>query len=221
MAKAIEGVNPTRMELLRLRRRVRLAEKGHRLLREKRDALISEFFAVVDRVREARRRAERALSEAFRSLMIAEMVMGPVKVEVSAMSVRRECSVDIESRNIMGVVVPVVMPEIKEANLMELGYGFVDTSPKLDEAAKKFEEALRAILELAEVEESLRRLAEEINKTKRRVNALEYIVIPRLRETVRYIRMKLDEMERESFVRLKKIKKKLEMRREEMIEAAA
>ncbi len=206
MADLIEGVNPTRMELLKLKDKVKLAEKGHRLLREKRDALVMEFFGILEEARGVRKSAENILSEAFEKLIMAEAAMGLIKVNEAAMAVKEIPDAGIESRNIMGVKVPLLRLEDTRRDVSGRGYGLMDTSPLLDEAAGKFEEALRVIVRLAEVEESIKLLAVEIEGTKRRVNALENIVIPRLDATVKYITMRLDEMERESFFKLKRIK---------------
>ncbi|MDI3484584.1 MAG: V/A-type H+/Na+-transporting ATPase subunit [Methanobacteriaceae archaeon] len=207
----IEGINPTRRELLKLKQREKLAVKGYNLLKEKRNALIMEFFNILERVRGARERVEKKLKEAFEDLTEAQIMMGDMAVNKAAMAVKEFLKVEIDSRNIMGVVVPVVEIESTERSMVERGYGLVDTSVKLDEAAKKFEESVSLIVELGEIEKSVRLLAGEIESTKRRVNALENIIIPRLQNTVSYIEMRLEEMERENFVRLKMIKESMEM----------
>lgn len=206
MAELIEGVNPTRMELLKLKDKVKLAEKGHKLLREKRDALVMEFFNILEEARGVRKNAEDVMKEAFQTLVMAEAVMGVIKTTEASMAVREAPGLNIESRNIMGVKVPVLRLAETSRKVPERGYGLMDTSAVLDEAAAKFEEALKLVAKLAETEESIKMLAEEIESTKRRVNALENIVIPRLRATVKYIKMRLDEMERENFFKLKRIK---------------
>jgi V/A-type H+-transporting ATPase subunit D len=203
----IEGVNPTRMELLKLKDREKLAVKGHGLLKEKRNALIMEFFNILERVKGSREEVEKKLAEAFEDLTTAQIIMGDLAVKKAAMSVKESVHVDIDSRSVMGVVVPIIETETAKKTLIERGYGFVDTSAKLDEAARKFEEAITLIIELAEIEKTIILLAAEIESTKRRVNALEHIIIPRLENTVKYIEMRLEEMERENFVRLKMIKK--------------
>ena len=203
----LEGVNPTRMELLKLKDREKLAVKGHGLLKEKRNALIMEFFNILERVKGSREEVEKKLSEAFEDLTTAQIVMGDLAVKKAAVSVKESVKVDIDSRSVMGVVVPILEAETAQRNMVQRGYGFVDTSAKLDEAARKFEEAITLILELAEIEKTIVLLAAEIEATKRRVNALEHIIIPRVENTVKYIEMRLEEMERENFVRLKMIKK--------------
>ncbi|MBM4309491.1 MAG: V-type ATP synthase subunit D [Deltaproteobacteria bacterium] len=212
MADIIEGTKPTRMELLQLRKRAVLAERGHRLLKEKRDALISEFLSIAGNVRAIREAAQQQLAAAYADMLQAQAVMGVGVVREVSWNTGQDLQVRMKSRNIMGVTVPIIESDKAERSLIRRGYGFAGTSAKLDEAAKKMEQAIEAIVRLAEVEETVRRLALEVEKTKRRVNALEYIVVPRLRATVKYIRMRLDEIERESFTRLKKIKAVLDSR---------
>ncbi|HML05269.1 MAG TPA: V-type ATP synthase subunit D [Methanobacterium sp.] len=203
----IEGVNPTRMELLKLKDREKLAVKGHGLLKEKRNALIMEFFNILERIKGSRENVEKKLAEAFEDLTAAQISMGDLAVKKAAMSVTESVKVDIDSRSVMGVVVPLIDSETSKRTIVERGYGFMDTSAKLDEAAKKFEESIALIFELAEIEKTVVLLAAEIESTKRRVNALEHIIIPKMENTVKYIEMRLEEMERENFVRLKMIKK--------------
>ena len=211
----IEGVSPTRMELLRLRRREQLAVKGHDLLREKRDALIAEFLDVVGEVRDARMVAEEDLKEAFEYLIIAQAGLGVEEVRQLSLMTAREIPMDFSMRSIMGVNVPIIeLPEDLSREVTERGYGLMDSSSAVDSCAKRFEEALAKLIKLAELEEAVRNLAGEVEKTKRRVNALEYVMIPRLKTTRKYIQMRLEEMERENFTRLKKIKAILERKEE-------
>jgi V/A-type H+/Na+-transporting ATPase subunit D len=206
----VEGVNPTRMELLKLKDRVNLATKGHKLLKEKRDALIMEFFNILDRAKGVREKVEEKLGESFSDLMIAQTTMGDFAVRKAAMSVQESLDIDVDTRSVMGVNVPVIEYKDIKKSMIERGYGLADTSAKLDEASKGFEEVIELILELSEVEMTVKLLAGEIESTKRRVNALEHIIIPRLENTVKYIEMRLEEMERENFVRLKMIKQTME-----------
>jgi V/A-type H+-transporting ATPase subunit D len=206
----IDGINPTRMELLNLKDRTKLAVKGHGLLKEKRDALIKEFFDILDRVKGVRDQAESSLKEANESLISAQIVMGDLAVSKASLSVKESIDVDITSRSIMGVSVPVTKIKMDKRSLIDRGYGFSDTTIQLDEAAKKFEESLKLLIELGEIEKTIFLLAEEIESTKRRVNALEHIMIPRFENTVKSIDMRLQEMERENFVRLKMIRSTIE-----------
>lgn len=216
----IDGINPTRMELLSLKNRTKLAVKGHGLLKEKRDALIKEFFDILDRVKGVREAAERSLKEANEALLEAQIAMGDLAVRKASLSVKESIDVDIKSRSVMGVSVPVTNVKMEERSIIDRGYSFPDTTIQLDEAAKKFEESIKFLIELGEVEKTIFLLAEEIEATKRRVNALEHIMIPRFENTEKYIDMRLQEMERENFVRLKMIRSTIEKKDNEAKEAA-
>lgn len=216
----IDGINPTRMELLSLKNRTKLAVKGHGLLKEKRDALIKEFFDILDRVKGVREAAERSLKEANEALLEAQIAMGDLAVRKASLSVKESIDVDIKSRSVMGVSVPVTNVKMEERSIIGRGYSFSDTTIQLDEAAKKFEESIKFLIELGEVEKTIFLLAEEIEATKRRVNALEHIMIPRFENTEKYIDMRLQEMERENFVRLKMIRSTIEKKDNEAKEAA-
>lgn len=215
MTDILEGIKPTRMELLKLRKRVVLAERGHKLLKEKRDALISEFLSIAGSVRDIRKDAEEHLSKAYEDLLATQAIMGTGAVKEISWNTDQDIQIEMHSRNIMGVTVPLIEMDKAERTILRRGYGFIDTSSRLDDACSKMEQALSMIVKLAEVEETVRKLAIEVEKTKRRVNALEYIIIPRLQATIKYIRMRLDEIERESFTRLKKIKALLEAQSKE------
>lgn len=216
----IDGINPTRMELLSLKNRTKLAVKGHGLLKEKRDALIKEFFDILDRVKGVREAAERSLKEANEALLEAQIAMGDLAVRKASLSVKESIDVDIKSRSVMGVSVPVTNVKMEERSIIDRGYSFSDTTIQLYEAAKKFEESIKFLIELGEVEKTIFLLAEEIEATKRRVNALEHIMIPRFENTEKYIDMRLQEMERENFVRLKMIRSTIEKKDNEAKEAA-
>ncbi len=205
-SEMIPGIHPTRMELLMLKRRKVLAEKGHDLLKEKRDALIMEFFDILEDVRKLRNDVNEALKEAYDALAMTKMIMGPLKVEEVATSIPPILELDISTRNVMGVRVPLLRVEEKSESTLISSYGFTDTSAKLDEAVEKFRNALKAIIRLAETEAAVKRLAEEIEKTKRRVNALKYVIIPRLTNTILFIELHLEEREREDLFRMKRIK---------------
>jgi len=214
MAEILQNVKPTRMELLKLRKRIKLADKGHRLLKEKRDALISEFMVVIKEYGDARKKVDENLKIAFYNLLMAEVLLGSRDIEQISGITLRDIDLGVTTKNIMGVSVPIMKIDNLVRRVNERGYGFLSTNAKLDDAAKSFEESLLIIVRLAEVEESVRRIALEVEKTKRRVNALEYIVIPRLKATIKHIEMRMEEIERESFMRLKKIKASLEARKQ-------
>ncbi len=206
------AIPPTRMELLKLRQRVGLAQKGHDLLKEKMDALVIEFFEVLRRIQEARTKALEQLSIAHRTLSMCFAVVGTLETKQASKETKRELQVDISTRHIMGIAVPAVEVGEVERNALVRGYGLHMTSSVLDEASREFERALKLLIELAELEGSALAIARGLEKTKRRVNALEYILIPRLKEALKFIMMRLDEMERENFSRLKRIKAMLEER---------
>jgi len=211
-AEKLGAIIPTRMELIRLRKRVALAQRGHDLLKEKMDALVMEFFEILKKIRGARERALQQLSTAHRSLSICLGVLGTIETFQASKEVRKELQIEMSTRSIMGVIVPSLEIEKIERNALARGYSLHMTSSVMDDASKEFERALGLLIELAEMEESARALAKELERTKRRVNALEYIIIPRLEATIRFISMKFDEMERENFSRLKRIKAMIEER---------
>ena len=203
MAKEImEGVNPTRMELLQIRRRKALAVKGHELLSQKRDALVNSFFEIIKERKNKRREIEDAVRAAFEKLIEAEMILGEDKVRGTAERIAREREMNAKRKNIMGVSIEEF--ELTEGEKLE--YGFLTTNSSFDEAIKRAKEAMEKIIEVASIESSIQRLGKEIEKTKRRVNALEHIFIPRIIATISYIERQLEEREREDFFRRKRIK---------------
>jgi V/A-type H+-transporting ATPase subunit D len=204
--EVIEGINPTRMELLSVRKRKKLAEKGHKLLSEKRDALVVQFFEIIKDRNTLREKANANLRESYSVLVQTQMIMGQDRVEDATGSIPPLGDVPMRTVNIMGVHVPKVEYDAIPSRTGQPLYGYIDTTAKLDEACEKFRNLLIDILKLAEVEGTIERLAIEIEKTKRRVNALEHIFIPRLKATEKYIEMQLQEREREDFFRRKRIK---------------
>ncbi|MEM3399863.1 MAG: V-type ATP synthase subunit D [Candidatus Micrarchaeia archaeon] len=204
-----ESFNPTRMELLKAKERIKLARKGHKLLKEKRDALVLEFFAILERARDLRSELNAQMKKAFLALAVAQAYHGIFEVENAALSSGAEMKVSVDVKNVMGVKIPIVETPRISRGIMERGYSFLATSAKIDEAAKEFEKALNMVFEVAATENALKRLIREIEKTKRRVNSLEYIVIPSLEKQAKIISFRLDEIEREGFVTLKVIKKKM------------
>jgi len=203
MAKEImEGVKPTRMQLLEIRKRRLLAVKGHELLSQKRDALISNFFEIIKNRKERREEMEEKIRRAFESLIEAEMLMGEEQVRNLADGAKEGRDIKVERKNIMGV--PIVNFSIEEGAIAS--YGMLDTTSNLYEAINRGREALDAIVEVAGIEGSIQKLGKEIEKTKRRVNALEHIFIPKLEGTIAYIERQLEEREREDFFRRKRMK---------------
>jgi len=210
--QVLEGVNPTRMELLEIRKKLELAEKGHKLLEEKRDALVERFFDVIDKRNQLSKEMDKDFEDAFLSLIQAQMIIGEKKVEESSYLTENVGEISLGQDNVMGVKIPKmnidsIKTEIKPA------YGFFETCSKLDDAQKKFSELLSKLIELADLEGGIKSLAVEIEKTKRRVNVLENTLIPKLQGTRKYIEMQLEEREREDFLRRKRIKAILESKK--------
>jgi len=207
MPELIPGVHPTRMQLLALRKRRTIARRGRDLLREKLDALMIEFFQFIREINALRAKAQDLLAEAYEDYVEAQMALGYMKLEQTSVGVEDRFTIESKSRNIIGVTIPYIQVNLKP--LTAFPYDPYDTSIKLDEAYLKMAEAIKAIAELSSAEAAVKKLAEAIAATKRRVNSLEYVVIPRIVTTVRYIEMHLEEAEREDFFRLKRIKGKL------------
>ena len=212
----MEEVRPTRSELLERKQQITLAEQGMDLLKQKRDALLIEFMSVMDETLRLSSDLQRTTSEAQYSLAIAAAVDGTVTVRSTAIATKGEIMIDMTGTKIMGVSVPVVTKgESPLRTSFSRGYAITSVSSRIDETADKFERILDVIIEYADIETRLKRLGEEIQKTNRRVNALEQITVPALREQVAYIRQTLDERAREDLFRLKKVKKKIEKREAE------
>lgn len=216
----MEEVRPTRSELLERKQQITLAQQGMDLLKQKRDALLIEFMSVMDETLRLSSDLQRTVSEAQFSLAIAKSVDGVVSVRSAAMATRGEITIDMTGTKIMGVSVPVVTKgESPMRTSFTRGYAITGVSSRIDETADKFERILDVIIEYADIETRLKRLGEEIQKTNRRVNALEQITVPALKEQVSYIRQALDERAREDLFRLKKVKKKIERRKRSRKEA--
>ena len=201
---ASASLKATRMELLRLKRKKSLAVKGHKLLKQKRDALISEFFKLMDELKESAKKTEEVLAKAYKSLILAQGLSGYNEVKLAADSNRNKLDLKGDTRTIMGVKVPRLgYEEVKGGGR---GYSLLSSSVELDQAATDFEDSLKVLITLAELQATAEKLADEIKKTKRKVNSLEQIVIPRIEDDIAMITMRLEEMERENFARLKVIK---------------
>jgi len=212
MATAL-AVSPNRTELMKLRKRLGLAQRGHDLLKEKMDALVIEFFEAFRKIQASRTKALEQLSTAHRALSNCFAVMGTLETVQATRETKRELQIEISSRYLMGISIPAVEFGEVQRNALTRGYSLHMTSSVLDEAAREFERALGLLVELAETEAAAFAIARELEKTKRRVNALEYILIPRLKGALKFIMMRLDEMERENFTRLKRIKAIIEEHR--------
>jgi V/A-type H+-transporting ATPase subunit D len=209
----VEQVRPTRMELIKKNGQIKLAEQGRDLLREKMDALIQEFFQIMLSVSKSREELEIAAVAAQRSLCVAEAVDDIVALKSASFATKRALTLDIRGKNIMGVPVPLVERKTVSKSVLERGYSMIGTSGRIDEAAERYETELDLIIGLAETETSLRRLGDEIQNNRRRVNALEQVLIPELKRQAKYIKVTIEEREREDIFRLKKVKKLLERRK--------
>lgn len=204
-------VNPTRMELIKTKDRISLAKKGHKLLKQKRDALILEFFKILKKAQDLRGELAKKMSDGQKSLALAEIYHNEMELSRVSMQLKREIDIDLTVRNVMGVKIPSLESKMPEKKLTE--ESLVGTSAKIDAAAEEFNSVLSIAMKLAETETAMKRLIIEIEKTKRRVNALEYVLIPALDEQKNMISLRLSEMERDSFVSLKAIKRSLEKKK--------
>ncbi len=201
------NVNPTRMELTRLKRRLITARRGHKLLKDKRDELMKQFLAIVRQNKELRLKVEKALSTSAASFTVASAAMSPALLEQSLLYPKQSVSLEMSLKNIMSVNVPVYDFKMATDNAADIyPYGFATTPGELDDALNHIAQILPDLLQLAAIEKSVQLLSIEIEKTRRRVNALEYVMIPQFEETIRYITMKLDENERGNLSRLMKVK---------------
>lgn len=205
-------ISPNRMELMKIKNRLALAEKGYDLLKEKMDALVMELLNTLKVIQKSKAEAIAQLKRGYEALSGCMAVLGTFETVQAAGETKKELNIDVSVRNIMGIEVPTIQVGETERNPLARGYSLHTTSSHLDTAAKEMERAAKLLIELAELEITAFALAQELEKTKRRVNALEYILIPRLRESMNFIMMRLDEMERENFTRLKRIKAILEKR---------
>ena len=202
-----QDVKPTRSELLRIKKQIKLAKSGYSLLKKKRDGLILEFFEILKRAKTLRQELVEEYRIALEKMNIARALEGDLKIKSVAMAIKDIPNVNLATKNIMGVKVPKIeSSEVKKA-FLERGYGIYNSSA-IDEAASAYEKVVEKIILAAEVETSMRKLLNEIEKTKRRVNGLEFVVIPNLDRQKAFIQLRLEEMERENIFRMKRIKAK-------------
>ena len=200
-------VNATRMELTRLKGKLVTATRGHKLLKDKRDELMRQFLDLVRVNRALREKVEEGLKNANRNFVLARATMSDEAVSVAFMAPKQEVSVEVDTKNVMSVNVPQFGIKTRTSDANDIyGYGFAFTSSDLDDAVHSLAELTDDMLKLAEVEKSCQLMAAEIEKTRRRVNALEHVMIPEYQANIKYITMKLDEAERSSQIRLMKVK---------------
>ncbi|MCI7441738.1 MAG: V-type ATP synthase subunit D [Clostridium sp.] len=211
---AMLNVNPTRMELTKLKKRLVTSKRSHKLLKDKQDELMRQFINLIKYNNTLRKEVEAELEGALKDFVMARAVMSSEFLEEAIACPKEHITVEVGEKNVMSVPVPVMnfKRELEGDEGSIFPYGFANTSSELDDAISKLYSILPKLLELAEVEKSGQLMADEIEKTRRRVNALEYMTIPQLEETIRYIRMKLDENERAATTRLMKVKSMINQR---------
>jgi len=197
------NVNATRMELLRLRKRLSLAHRGHKLLKDKRDELMRQWLEVINEVKELRHSIEKEFQSILERFVLAKARAGSYQIEQELLLPSKKISVSVKKKNVMSVHIPVYTREVSGSIIP---YGYINTSGEIDIALKDFEKFIDNLLSLAEKEKMLQLMALEIEETRRRVNALEYKLIPNIADTINFITMKLGEAERSNTVRLMKVK---------------
>lgn len=204
---AIMNVNPTRMQLTKLKKQLTTAVRGHKMLKDKRDELMRQFLDLVRENRELREKIEKELSECNAHFVNASAVMSKQALDASLMSPKQQVTIEVESHNIMSVETPVFTVGTRTNDKGDIfPYGFAFTSFELDDAVMSLEKLLPDLIKLAQIEKSCEMMSAEIEKTRRRVNSLEHVMIPRYQETIKYISMKLEENDRSSRTRLMKVK---------------
>ncbi|MCX7832201.1 MAG: V-type ATP synthase subunit D [Actinobacteria bacterium] len=211
----MEEIHVTRMELLEKKKQIVLAEQGADLLKKKRDALLIEFMSVMDLALQTSEELQRAAREATYAISIARAVDGTVALKAAGLAVEKRPFVEITGSYVMGIPIPEINKVSVRRSVLGREWSMLGVSSRIDETAEKMENEVDIIVEVAGVETKLKRLAAEIQKTRRRVNALDYIVVPRLKEQVKFISQSLEERAREDIFRLKKVKKSLEKRKKE------
>lgn len=213
---AVMNVNPTRMELSRLKKQLSTAQKGHKLLKDKRDELMRRFLDMIRETKVLREQLEEQLNAVNAAFVSASSVMSKEALDTALLAPKQEVYLEQSRRNVMSVEIPVYEIKTRTADQSDIfSYGFASTSFELDDAVEGLSALLPQMLRLAEQEKSVKLMADEIEKTRRRVNALEHVLIPRYQETIHFITMKLDENERSGTARLMKVK---DMMIEEQIE---
>ena len=201
-------ITPTRSVLIELKRKIKTTKSGYKIMKMKRDGLIIEFFNVMEKAKELRGSVSSDYEAAMTKIAIASAVEGEIAVKSAAYALKTEPRVKVGSKSIMGMMVPKVEADVKKANLESKGYGVISTSAYIEEASIAFEKLLETLIRAAEIETTMKKLLDEIEKTKRRVNAMEFKVIPELEEAQAFVRFRLEEMDRENTIRLKFLKGK-------------
>ncbi|WP_373706010.1 V-type ATP synthase subunit D [Jeotgalibaca porci] len=201
------NVKPTRMELATLKERLELSTRGHKLLKDKQDELMRRFILLIKKNNRLRDEVEAELVESMKEFVVAKSLINESFIEELFVGTETNVELDIQEKNVMSVIVPEMNFNVKEAEVSsDVQYGYLNSSSEMDDAIERIEDVLPKLLELSEIEKTCQLMADEIEKTRRRVNALEYRMIPQLQETIRYIQMKLEENERSAIVRMMKVK---------------
>ncbi len=208
---AILNIKPTRMELLNLKKRVTSAVRGHKLLKDKQDGLMKTFMEIIREAKSLRKEIEEKLRKAFKNFMQASSMMSPEMLETALLYPSAKVDLEVKTKNVMSVHIPYF--KLKQEGDI-LNYGYLQTSAELDMSLSALQEILPSLIKLAEIEKQAQRLAEELETTRRRVNALEHKLIPDLQETVKFISMKLAETERSAIVNVMKVKAMIEAKEE-------
>ena len=203
-----QDVTPTRSVLLDVKKRIKLSKSGHKIMKMKRDGLIIEFFEVMEKAKAMRSSVVSDYEQAMEKITIARAVEGEIAVKSAAYAIKSEPKVTVGSKSIMGMMVPKVDADMAKSDILSKGYGVISTSAYIEEASKAFEKLLVTLIRAAEVETTMKKLLDEIERTKRRVNALEFKVLPELEDTEKFIKFRLEEMDRENTIRLKFLKGK-------------
>ena len=201
-------ITPTRSVLIELKRKIKTTKSGYKIMKMKRDGLIIEFFNVMEKAKAMRGSVASDYEAAMVKVAVAMAVEGEIAVKSAAFALKTEPRVKVGSKSIMGMMVPKVEADVKKANLENKGYGVISTSAYIEEASNAFEKLLETLIRAAEIETTMKKLLDEIEKTKRRVNAMEFKVIPELEEAQAFVRFRLEEMDRENTIRLKFLKGK-------------
>ena len=207
MKRLMADIKPTRSELMKLKKKIKLARSGYNLLKKKRDGLILEFFEILKHAKTLRQELAAEYKGALHTMNIARTLETDLKIRSLALALHDTPAITLQTKNIMGVVVPKIETTMRKKSMKDRGYGIVESSSVIDEAAAAYERVVEKAIKAAEAETAMKRLLQEIEKTKRRVNALEFSVIPKMLGQEKFIKLRLEEMERENVFRLKRIKK--------------
>lgn len=199
------NVNPTRMELSKLKSKLIMAKKGHKLLKDKQDELMRIFIQMIKKNKNIRIKVEEKLISSMKEFLLAKTTMTDTSFEEALFISKTNLSIELDKKNVMGVKIPEIKINLQESNENDIyPYSYLSTSSELDKAVFELNSITKELVKLSEIEKSCQLMADEIEKTRRRVNALEYMTIPQLEETIKFIRMKLDENDRSSMIKLMK-----------------